>query len=276
MLPPWARRAAIRGRITGSGCADQPRSAASGDRGSYKRGIPSTWGPRDFHRRPRRSPAPVPPESSGSYCASGGGLQGCPQRGVRPRLAPAFEQRRSRPDCVRQRGPEARRGYRRRGARWRPAAVVELREVGGQGRVLERPAVEPSVDASERAVGSSRRRAQSGRRTGSQGPRRLPGGPPPIAAAARRGCSGRRIWPPSSHLPPAAPARPRARVRGGRPRARLPRRRDHGVPLHGRDAPERGERAAPAVDDAADGDGVLVTVGRGKTNQEGETRDVRS
>ena len=29
------------------------------------------------------------------------------------------------------------------------------------------------------------------------------------------------------------------------------------------------------VDDAADGDGVLVTVRRGKTNQEGETRDVR-
>ena len=30
-----------------------------------------------------------------------------------------------------------------------------------------------------------------------------------------------------------------------------------------------------AGDDAADGDGVLVTVRRGKTNQEGETRDVR-
>ena len=29
------------------------------------------------------------------------------------------------------------------------------------------------------------------------------------------------------------------------------------------------------IDDAADGDGVLVTVRRGKTNQEGETRDVR-
>ena len=29
------------------------------------------------------------------------------------------------------------------------------------------------------------------------------------------------------------------------------------------------------VDVAADGDGVLVTVRRGKTNQEGETRDVR-
>ena len=29
------------------------------------------------------------------------------------------------------------------------------------------------------------------------------------------------------------------------------------------------------VDDAADGDGVLVTVRRSKTNQEGETTDVR-
>ena len=30
-------------------------------------------------------PTPAPPESSGSYRASGGGLQGCPLRGVRPR-----------------------------------------------------------------------------------------------------------------------------------------------------------------------------------------------
>ena len=34
-----------------------------------------------------------------------GRTPGLPPRGVRPRLAPAFEQRRSRPDCVRQRGP---------------------------------------------------------------------------------------------------------------------------------------------------------------------------
>ena len=40
---------------------------------------------------------------------------------------------------------------------------------------------------------------------------------------------------------------------------------------------ERGEWAALGRrPDVADGDGVLVTVRRGKTNQEGETRDVRS
>ena len=36
-----------------------------------------------FRRRGR--PPPAPPESSGSYRTSGGGLQGCPLRGVRPR-----------------------------------------------------------------------------------------------------------------------------------------------------------------------------------------------
>ena len=46
------------------------------------------------------------------------------------------------------------------------------------------------------------------------------------------------------------------------------------APLHRWDTPERGERAAlePTVADAADGDGVLVTVRRGKTNQESERR----
>ena len=46
-------------------------------------------------------------------------------------------------------GPEARRGYRRRRARRRPALVVELGEVGGEGRVLEPPAVEPGGQAAE-------------------------------------------------------------------------------------------------------------------------------
>ena len=41
--------------------------------------------PGDFHRRPRRAPPPSRRNRSGSYRAFGGGLQGCPLRGVRPR-----------------------------------------------------------------------------------------------------------------------------------------------------------------------------------------------
>ena len=53
---------------------------------------------------------------------------------------------------------------------------------------------------------------------------------------------------------------------GGRPRARPPRLGDRGAFLYGRDAPERGERAAL---------GRCRRRRRGKTNQEGETKDVR-
>ena len=50
-------------------------------------------------------------------------------------------------------------------ARRRPALVVELGEVGGQRRVLERPAVEPSVEAAERpGVGAAGVRADGGLR----------------------------------------------------------------------------------------------------------------
>ena len=42
-------------------------------------------------------------------------------------------------------GPEARRGHRRRGARRRPALVVELGEVGGEALVVEPAAGEPGV-----------------------------------------------------------------------------------------------------------------------------------
>ena len=46
--------------------------------------------------------------------------------------------------------PEARRGHSRRGARRRPALVVEFGEVGGEGCVLERATIEPGVEAAER------------------------------------------------------------------------------------------------------------------------------
>ena len=60
-------------------------------------------------------------------------------------------------------GPEARRGHRRRRARRRPALVVELGEVRGEGGVLERPAVEPGGEAAERpGVGPAGVRGERG------------------------------------------------------------------------------------------------------------------
>ena len=46
------------------------------------------------------------------------------------------------------------------------------------------------------------------------------------------------------HLPPAAAARAWRRVRGGRPRAGASRRGDRWTAVHGRDAAQRGQRAA--------------------------------
>ena len=54
--------------------------------------------------------------------------------------------------------PEARRGHRRRRARRRPALVVELAGVGGEGGVRDGPVVEPGVEAAERTREYARRR----------------------------------------------------------------------------------------------------------------------
>ena len=93
-----------------------------------------------------------------------------------------------------------------------------------------------------RASGPASPMSPPGRGTHRPGPRRLPADrlrPQPRAdAGVRGGRPGRR----PRHLPSPSPARPRRRVRPGRPRARPPRRRDRGAPLHGLDAEERGER----------------------------------
>ena len=114
---------------------------------------------------------------------------------------------------------------------------------GGRGVLPARLASEPSP-AGER---TARVLAGYRRTAGSRG------------RGQARPVRGRRTWPPSA--PPAAPARLRPRVR------------EVALKLHVRDAAERGERAALGrqSNDAADGDGVLVTVRRGKTNQDGET-----
>ena len=60
-------------------------------------------------------------------------------------------------------GAEAGRGDRHRGAAGGAAAVVELGEVGGQGRVIEPEAVEPGVELAEGAgVGAAGVVAQRG------------------------------------------------------------------------------------------------------------------
>ena len=98
-----------RSQLTGfEGAADHAvgtRPARPGPRGGQGRrpGRPRSGVGRDDLRGPLRlvegrinegsrfpppaaaSPAPAPPESSGSYRAFGGRLQGCPPRGVRPR-----------------------------------------------------------------------------------------------------------------------------------------------------------------------------------------------
>ena len=85
-------------------------------------------------RRPERPR--LPPAAIGGRSPVAGEDAGCPFPG---RTGLAVEA-----------GPEARRGHRRRGARRRPALVVELGGVRGQGGVLEPAAVEPGIEAAER------------------------------------------------------------------------------------------------------------------------------
>ena len=112
----------------------------------------------------------------------------------------------------------------------RPGPGNGERVAGGGGGVLQGP---PG------------RRAEPGRGTGRPGPHGLPADRRQSGPGASAAVRGRRTSPPSSPPATAAPARPR--VRGGRPRARPPRRRDRRAPLHGGDAAE--PRAAPPEKD---------------------------
>ena len=137
--------------------------------------------------------------------------------------------------------PPPRRLARRPAARGRHPWPRYLGELHDQGRA-------PASAATAVAAACFRTR-RPGRPspaggTDGPGPRRLPAdgrqSRTGASAAVRGGGLGRH----PRHLPPTAPARPRPRVGGGRPRARLPRRGDRRAPLHGGDAPERGERAS--------------------------------
>ena len=70
---------------------------------------------------------------------------------------------------------EARRGDRHRGARGGPAGVMQLGEVRREGHVVELAAVEPGIEAAERAgVGPPGVRADGGLDQAARGRRRPP------------------------------------------------------------------------------------------------------
>ena len=167
------------------------------DRTSLRRGFPPPAA---------AGPAPAPPKSSGSYHApgGGGGLQGCPRGVSRPRWAPAFEQRRSRPGCVRHAAPfrstcgtslrEARLERETRNSRGRTARLPRRsghdRAGSLKSGVSRLPGTAPARRPPDRLGGraareplpsgtASTRIRGAGRRT--RGPRIRPGGvaPPP-------------------------------------------------------------------------------------------------
>ena len=103
------------------------------------------------------------------------------------------------------------------------------------------------------------------------------GGPPPIGGAGRRGRSGSRSWRPCS---PPATGRVGAGAASSPTKVALDRGRLDAV-LAGllfmagmRRSEVSALRWTDGVD-STDGDGILVTVRRSKTNQEGEVNDVR-
>ena len=101
------------------------------------------------------------------------------------------------------------------------------------------------------------------------------GGPPAIAAAARRSRSAPRTGRCARHLPRTA-ARARRGVRPSRPQTRAARCGEPGCcSLAGMRRSEVSALRWSDVVDATDGDGVLVAVRCSKTNHEGETNDVR-
>ena len=120
----------------------QPRSRATGSDSTPRPRCRGRW---QVARTAARSAAPERPRLPAA--AIGGGPPVAGQNPGRPfpgRIGLAGEA-----------GPEARRGHRRRGARQRPALVVELGEVDSEARILERPAGEPGVHIEGRTIARS-------------------------------------------------------------------------------------------------------------------------
>ena len=113
-------------------------------------------------------------------------------------------------------GPEARRGHHRRGARRRPALVVEFGEVGGEGLVVEPAAGEPGVEPAQSAGVRPARRV-FGEMDAAARRRSVGGG----RSSARRGGTGRgkgihlHHRRRSIHVSPASETRTSKRLRPG-------------------------------------------------------------
>ena len=124
-----------------------------------------------------------------------------------------------RPRVALEAGSEARRSHRRR--RRSPAApVVELREVGGEGGVLQRPDVRPSVEVAERPAVEARQvfglTEVSARRRGLAGGR--------LSSAPARAGRGNPPSPPQAFEPPRRRPRRSGPPNGRCPGSRSPRR----------------------------------------------------
>ena len=176
------------------------KACRGGARESERRGRPTNADAGEFDDAMRFWSAKPP----GSYLAAGGRLQGCPRGVSRPRWAPAFEQRRSRPGCVRHAAPfrstcgtslrEARLERETRNSRGRTARLPRRsghdRAGSLKSGVSRLPGTAPARRPPDRLGGraareplpsgtASTRIRGAGRRT--RGPRIRPGGvaPPP-------------------------------------------------------------------------------------------------
>ena len=139
--PPSSARAARRG----PSAPGSRRPAGSGSRGRRR---PSRTG-----RPSSRPPVRLAPADGDQHPVAVGRVGDVgPAEGENP--GGAFPGRARLPGEA---GPEARPGHRRRGACRGAPQVVELGEVGGEGRVLEPPAVEPGVEARSTPGGCSGR-----------------------------------------------------------------------------------------------------------------------
>ena len=205
-----------RGRARSADAASAPRTAPS--HGSSPRSASASAWPECPLRAPRRSLPPKRPRRRAATCPQ------CSRRCFRPRAGRSAV---PRPCSVEPRPGPVPRGRGRPGTR-SPRPVARSRAAAGRGWIFHTPTVPRTLRTLP-----GRARTAAARSPACCGAAAGPAGPPRVAAGRTGYRSDRRR------------SRPRSRVRGSRPRSRPPRRGDRGAPLHGGDAPERGERAAP-------------------------------
>ena len=175
------------------------------------------------------APASLQPDrrSRGGALRTGAGMIAASNGCTCPRL-PIAPVRRAR--LAGKASPAAHRGHRRRGLASARPWFVELGEVGGQGRILQRPAIEPSAELPHGAVlesapgravavwtiSAARRRLAASRTAASPGGLRTAS----RCRAAAGPAQAREVWP----LQPRAPIMPDSAA-GWSPQPRAPRPR---------------------------------------------------